>query len=96
MPAPTAQWAEWIAWQLEDEGYQVVVQAWDFSPGRDWEHETPPPPPPPSGSLQWCRPPTSGRPMGRLEWHPFYVEDPSGERALLLSVRVGEVSHLGC
>jgi len=26
-------WAEWIAWQLEAEGYQVVVQAWDFEPG---------------------------------------------------------------
>lgn len=23
-------WAEWIAWQLEAEDYQVVVQAWDF------------------------------------------------------------------
>ena len=23
-------WAEWIAWQLEAEGYTVVVQAWDF------------------------------------------------------------------
>lgn len=23
-------WAEWIAWQLEAEGYQVVIQAWDF------------------------------------------------------------------
>jgi TIR domain len=32
-------WAEWIAWQLEVEGYQVVVQAWDFGPGRDWGHE---------------------------------------------------------
>jgi hypothetical protein len=21
-------WAEWIAWQLESEGYQVVIQAW--------------------------------------------------------------------
>ena len=27
-------WAEWIAWQLEAEGYTVVVQAWDFTPGR--------------------------------------------------------------
>jgi TIR domain-containing protein len=26
-------WAEWIAWQLEAEGYQVLVQAWDFEPG---------------------------------------------------------------
>jgi len=25
-------WAEWIAWQLEAEGCQVVVQAWDFTP----------------------------------------------------------------
>jgi|SRR5215211_1193878 len=32
-------WAEWIAWQLEGSGYQVVVQAWDFGPGRDWVHE---------------------------------------------------------
>ncbi|MBV5337401.1 MAG: toll/interleukin-1 receptor domain-containing protein, partial [Deltaproteobacteria bacterium] len=21
-------WAEWIAWQLEEAGYQVVIQAW--------------------------------------------------------------------
>jgi hypothetical protein len=26
-------WAEWIAWQLEQAGYQVIVQAWDFEPG---------------------------------------------------------------
>ncbi len=32
-------WAEWIAWQLEAEGYQVVVQAWDFSAGSDWAHQ---------------------------------------------------------
>ena len=27
------QWAEWIAWQLEQEGYTTVIQAWDFRPG---------------------------------------------------------------
>jgi hypothetical protein len=32
-------WAEWIAWQLEAEGYKVIVQAWDFTPGKDWAHE---------------------------------------------------------
>jgi hypothetical protein len=26
-------WAEWVAWQLEDEGWTTVLQAWDFSPG---------------------------------------------------------------
>ena len=26
-------WAEWIAWILEEAGYSVVIQAWDFRPG---------------------------------------------------------------
>jgi TIR domain len=26
-------WAEWIAWVLEDQGYSVIIQAWDFRPG---------------------------------------------------------------
>jgi tetratricopeptide (TPR) repeat protein len=26
-------WAEWIAWQLEQAGFRVIVQAWDFEPG---------------------------------------------------------------
>jgi tetratricopeptide (TPR) repeat protein len=31
-----AKWAEWIAWQLEAAGYEVVVQLWDFHPGNDF------------------------------------------------------------
>ena len=27
-----AAWAQWIAWQLEAEGYRVVIQDWDFGP----------------------------------------------------------------
>jgi tetratricopeptide (TPR) repeat protein len=26
-------WAEWVAWQLEDDGWTTVLQAWDFTPG---------------------------------------------------------------
>lgn len=29
-------WAEWIAWQLEDAGYSVLFQLWDFVPGTNW------------------------------------------------------------
>ncbi|WP_083873796.1 toll/interleukin-1 receptor domain-containing protein [Frankia sp. QA3] len=29
-------WAEWIAWQLENAGYRVLIQAWDFVPGAHW------------------------------------------------------------
>ncbi|MGZ3610292.1 MAG: toll/interleukin-1 receptor domain-containing protein, partial [Ktedonobacteraceae bacterium] len=27
------RWAEWIAWQLEEAGYQTLLQAWDFLAG---------------------------------------------------------------
>ena len=27
------QWAEWIAWHLEQAAYTTVIQAWDFRPG---------------------------------------------------------------
>jgi tetratricopeptide (TPR) repeat protein len=30
------EWAEWIAWQLTENGYQVVLQAWDFRPGTNF------------------------------------------------------------
>jgi hypothetical protein len=30
------EWAVWIAWILEEAGYRVLVQAWDFGPGSNW------------------------------------------------------------
>ncbi|MCK9877854.1 TIR domain-containing protein [Frankia sp. Ag45/Mut15] len=29
-------WAEWIAWVLEEAGFRVLVQKWDFTPGSNW------------------------------------------------------------
>jgi len=29
-------WAAWVAWQLEDAGYRVLFQEWDFVPGSNW------------------------------------------------------------
>jgi hypothetical protein len=31
-------WAEWIAWQLEAEGYSVLLEAWDLVPGTGLVH----------------------------------------------------------
>jgi tetratricopeptide (TPR) repeat protein len=88
-------WAEWIAWQLEAEGYSVVVQAWDFTAGRDWAHE-----------MQQATATTGrvvavlsaaylGSAHGEAEWRAFYAQDPSGERGLLLPVRVDKVDPPG-
>jgi TIR domain len=32
-------WAEWIAWELEEAGYSAVMQAWDFRPGDSFAPE---------------------------------------------------------
>jgi tetratricopeptide (TPR) repeat protein len=29
-------WAEWVAWILEEAGYSVIIQAWDFRPGENF------------------------------------------------------------
>src|SRR5205085_5267528 len=29
-------WAEWIAWQLEEAGYTIFLQAWDFRPSENF------------------------------------------------------------
>ena len=30
------RYAEWIAWQLKEAGYSVVIQAWDFREGSNF------------------------------------------------------------
>jgi TIR domain len=32
-------WAEWIAWTLEEAGYNTIIQAWDFMPGANFPLE---------------------------------------------------------
>jgi hypothetical protein len=33
------QWAQWIAWVLEEAGYSTVIQAWDILPGNNFLEE---------------------------------------------------------
>ena len=30
------KWADWIAWVLNDQGYMVIYQPWDFAPGSNF------------------------------------------------------------
>jgi hypothetical protein len=29
-------WAEWLAWQLQEAGYSVELDVWDWAPGQDF------------------------------------------------------------
>jgi len=88
-------WAEWIAWQLEAEGYQVVVQAWDFGAGSDWAHQMQHATSTARRLVAVLSPDYLASSRGEAEWRVFFDRDPSGERGLLLPVRVREVDPPG-
>jgi hypothetical protein len=88
-------WAEWIAWQLEAEGYTVVVQAWDFVPGRSWIHEMQQATSTAERVVAVLSAAYLESEHGESEWQVFQAKDPLGKRGLLLPVRVGEVDPPG-
>jgi hypothetical protein len=88
-------WAEWIAWQLETEGYNVIVQAWDFTPGNDWAHEMRHATATAERVVAVLSAAYLRSAQGEAEWRVFYAQDPGGERGLLLPVRVDKVDPPG-
>ena len=88
-------WAEWIAWQLEAEGYQVVVQAWDFRPGRDFVQQMHQAVEEAQRTIAVLSPAYLSSAFGGAEWQAVFAKDPTGERGLLLPVRVEEVEPPG-
>jgi tetratricopeptide (TPR) repeat protein len=88
-------WAEWIAWQLEAEGYQVVVQAWDFRPGSDFVQQMHQVVEAAQRTMAVLSPAYLTSAYGAAEWRAVFAKDPTGERGLLLPVRVEEVEPSG-
>jgi hypothetical protein len=88
-------WAEWVAWQLEDAGYRVLLQAWDFVPGTHWtirmqegvagaEH-----------TLAILSQAYLKSVYGRTEWQAAYRADPEGPGRKLIPIRVEECGRPG-
>lgn len=82
-------WAEWIAWALEEDGYSVVIQAWDFRPGGNFvlymqqataARHTLPVLSPSYLEAEYTQP----------EWAAAFARDPQGKTRALLPVRVAE------
>jgi hypothetical protein len=88
-------WAEWIAWMLEDDGYRVLIQAWDFVPGSNWlgnMHD---------GVQRAARTVAvlSGAYLrsiyGAAEWQAAWARDPAGATRKLLVARVEDCDRPG-
>jgi tetratricopeptide (TPR) repeat protein len=81
-------WAEWIAWQLEAEGYTTVLQAWDFLPGSNFVVDMNLAAEQASRTVAILSPDYFESKFTQPEWAAAFAEDPTGEQGKLVPVRV--------
>jgi tetratricopeptide (TPR) repeat protein len=86
--APDRPWAEWIAWQLETNGIHTKLQAWDFRPGNNFILEMQAAAATAHRTLAVLSPAFLESSFTRPEWAAAFAEDPTGDHAKLVPVRV--------
>ena len=84
-------WAEWVVRQLKEAGYTVTLQAWDFRPGMDFLHEMQRATTSARRTIAILSPAYLASEFGEAEWRTIFARDPTGERGLLVPVRVRDV-----
>jgi tetratricopeptide (TPR) repeat protein len=89
------EWAEWIAWQLEDAKYTTVLQAWDFRPGSNFVLEMQRASAEAQRTIAVLSPGYLAALYTQPEWAAAFARDPTGEKGLLLPVRVRECDLKG-
>lgn len=86
--SPDRDRAEWVARQLEEAGHTTVVQAWDFRPGHDFVHLMQVATTTAARTIAVASPDYFRSAFTEAEWRAAFVQDPSGDRGLLLLVVV--------
>lgn len=88
-------WAEWIGWVLEEDGYRVLIQAWDFVPGSNWMIGMQAGARDASRTIAVLSPAYLDSVYGGAEWQAAIAGDPDGTRRKLLVVRVSQCERPG-
>jgi hypothetical protein len=88
-------WATWIAWTLEEAGYTVVIQAWDFQPGADFVQQMDKALRLTTRTILVLSEAFFKSFYTTAEWSAAFTKDPAGERGLLVPVRVRECKPEG-
>src|SRR5205823_5294259 len=88
-------WAEWIAWELEQAGFTVLVQAWDFRPGANFVLEMQRAATEADRTIAILSPAYIGALFTNPEWAAAFAQDPTGQQGKLVPVRVREVELTG-
>jgi len=82
------RWAEWIAWQLEEAAYTVILQAWDFLPGSNFIVQMDRALTLAPRMIAVLSPQYLSALYTQPEWAAAFRRDPKGEQSLLIPVRV--------
>ncbi len=84
------RWAEWIAWQLEQADFRVVIQAWDFRPGNNFVVEMNRAASAARRTILVVSAAALASDFVRSEWAAAFAQDPTGIDRKLIPVRVEE------
>jgi hypothetical protein len=88
-------WAVWVAWVLEEAGYRVLVQAWDFVPGSNWVRRMQDGAERSARTIAVLSDDYLKSVYGGAEWQAAWAADPAGAGRRLLPVRVHECDRPG-
>jgi tetratricopeptide (TPR) repeat protein len=83
-----ADWAIWIAWQLETEGYDTRIEAWDFRPGNNFPLEMDKASREANHTILVLSPNCLQSSFCPPEWSVAFKKDPTGDKRILIPVRV--------
>jgi len=83
------QIAEWIAWELEEAQYSVIIQAWDFK--GNWVYEM-------DKAMKLCKRTIAVLSSNYInasytfsEWANSFINDPKGEKDKIITIRVEDI-----
>jgi hypothetical protein len=84
------QWAEWVAWTLEHEGHEIILQKWDFRPGGNFVVEMQRAAATAERTIAILSPDYLNSSFATPEWIAALADDPTGSKLKLVPVRVRE------
>jgi hypothetical protein len=89
------QWAEWIAWELEEAGYTTILQAWDFAPGSHFVTTMHLATQVTERTIAVLSRAYLDSAFSEQEWQAAWAEDPSGGERKLLDLRIEDCPRPG-
>lgn len=88
-------WAEWIGYVLEEEGFTVVIQAWDFRPGSNFVLEMQKAAAEADRTIMVLSPDYLKSQFASSEWAAAFAKDPQGLERKLVPIMVRQCSPIG-